>query len=689
MAVVTPRESDPGSLHFLDAMDRVNRVAREAADVDELLRGLLDEMLELFGCDRAWLLYPCDPEAPSWRVPMERSRPEWPGAFTLGVEIPMDAGAAAIFAEALAGDEPLPFDRASARSVPEDVARAFRIRAQMLMAVHPKTDRPWLLGIHHCAEDHVFTEEERRVFAGICTRVGDWLGTLLVLRDLRASERRYRTLVEHAPEAIVVMDSAGRLLDANANAAELFGHPLGALLGASFLELSTDTQPDGRSSAVAAQALRDEALGGGSPRFEWTHRRADGATVACEVRLVRWGAGEDTRIRASVTDVSERLALQAQVLHLEKMKAIGELAGGVAHDFNNQLVAVLCHADLLRLLPGVPAAVVERAGRIIEAGQKAAELTGQLLAFSRRALLQPRVLDLNLAVTRTTGMLRRIIGSDLKLDVTLRETPTHVKVDPAQLEQVLVNLITNARDALTDSGHIHVGTAVVLLEADDPRRQGALPVGRYVALTVADDGAGMDAATLARVFEPFFTTKASGEGTGLGLSTAYGVIAQSGGTIAVDSAPGQGATFTVLLPEATEELVPRPAAPSPTRGRTGGERVLVVEDNPAVSEVTVTALRDHGYEVLAAADGVTALELCTAGPPFDLLLTDVVMPELDGVALAERARAVSPSIRILFASGHSASAIERLVESAHDARILRKPYTAVQLLDQVREALDA
>ena len=678
------------ALRFFHNMDRVQQVARRALEVDELLEGLLDEMLDIFGCDRAWLLYPCDPEAPSWRVPMERSRPEYPGAFTLGVEIPMDELAAAVFAEALASDEPLPYDSVSGRVSPPEVSKAFQIQSQMIMAVHPRGDSPWLLGIHHCAEAQVYGEEEQRVLKGICTRAGDWLGTMLLLRDLRESERRFRTLVEHAPEAIVVTDVAGRFLHANGNAAELFGVVADELVGRAFIDVSPLAQPDGRnSSTVIAERLQD-ALAGGAPRFEWTHVGASGEQIACEVRFVRLADSSEARVRASIVDVSERVALQTQVHHLQKMEAIGELAGGVAHDFNNQLVAVLCHADLLRYVPGVSPAVIERADGIVAAAQSAADLTRQLLAFSRRALLRPETLDVNEAVARTTEMLERIIGSHLHLEVKLDHRPARAYVDPDQFQQVLVNLVTNARDAVSPGGTVKVETQVRRIDVGDREAPASLAPGRYVVLSVSDDGAGMDGDTASRVFEPFFTTKRSGKGTGLGLSTAYGVIEQSGGTITVLSARDEGTVFRVFLPEVVGEVWRRPTQ-RPSRPTVGGsERILLVEDHGPVAEVMVTALTQRGYAVEHVADGAVALGRCETHGPFDLLLTDVVIPGIDGVDLADHVIANYPNTKVLFATGYSIAAIERLVcGNTRRAPLLQKPYTAAELLVRVRSVLDA
>lgn len=677
-AAVSRRDS---SLRFLDAMDQLHRVMRGATSVDELLVAVLDELLDLFRCDRAWLLRPCDPSAPTWRVPMERTRPEWPGAFALGVDVPMEAAARALMVEALACDQPLEFSAGGPRPVPPEAARAFHIKSQLVMAVRPKTDAPWLLGIHHCARAQGYTDEERAIFRGVCGRIEDSLGTLITLRDLAESEQRYRTHVEASPDAIVVADPAGRFVDANSSATRLFRMDRATLLTKTVADVSPPTQPDGRPSGELAADILRRCLGGEPCRFEWTHQDADGGDVPCEIRLsvIDRAAG---LVRGSIQDIRERLALEGQLRHLQKMEAIGELAGGVAHDFNNQLVVILGYAGMLRELVGANARARELVGRVTRAAEDAAAITRELLAFSRRAPLAPRIVDLSEFLGELLPLLQRVVGGCIAVTLARADEPAVVRVDPSQLEQVVLNLVHNARDALPRGGHIRLGVAA---RPAPPGEEAPM-----VALTVEDDGVGMPPDVAARVFEPFFTTKALGSGTGLGLSTAYGVIRQSGGTIEVQSAVGRGTTFTVLLPLAQGSVLARPAAEerAEPRPRGGGESILLVEDNWAVSEVARQVLADGGYAVDVAGDGLRALELLQAGRRYDLLLTDVVMPGVDGVELAQRALAVQPDLRVIYSTGYASGALERVTDATLDPPLLSKPYTSGQLLDAVRGAID-
>lgn len=555
-------------VRYLRAIDRVRGTAAGAEGLQQLLQDVLDELLELFACDRSWLLYPCDPDAPSWRVPMERARQEWPGAFALGIEVPMEEQAESVFREALEAGAPLAFDRTTERQVPEETVEAFGVRAQMVLAIQPHNDRPWLLGLHHCGTDHVWSAEEQRIFEGVGRHMANALDSMLLLRDLRSTEQ--------------------------------------------------------------------------------------------------------------------------QVARLQKMDAIGSLAGGVAHDFNNQLLVVLCYADMIREHGSIPDSVSEHAASVLEAAEKAADLTRQLLAFSRRSVLEPRVVDLCDLVESHASFLTRAVGPRVALELAPLPRPQRVLVDEHQIEQVLVNLVTNARDALPDGG-----TVRITLEARDLRSPGAdrppeVPPGEYVALSVTDDGVGMDEVTAARVFEPFFTTKEQGKGTGLGLSTAYGVARQSGGTISVESAAGQGTTFVVLLPRRSDAEASSDELRTLAGSRTGGhERILLVEGHEEVARVSARVLRSGGYRVTTVTEPAEALMLLEdADEPIDLMVTDVVMRGLDGVELARRAMAIRPGLRVSFTTGYSTAAIERLRMGGSSTRVLQKPYVPARLLEHVRAVLD-
>jgi CheY-like chemotaxis protein len=370
------------------------------------------------------------------------------------------------------------------------------------------------------------------------------------------------------------------------------------------------------------------------------------------------------------------------------MEAIGRLAGGVAHDFNNLLAAIMGHGELLlrRLDPTHPQH--RHAEAIQKAAARGALLTRQLLAFSRKEVLAPTVLDLHLVVAEMEEMLRRLIGEHIELVIVLGDGPDHVRADRGQLEQVIMNLAVNARDAMAEGGVLRVEVAASDLAgriADGVARSGP-----FVTVAVSDTGCGMDAATAARIFEPFFTTKEQGKGTGLGLSTVYGIVEQSGGFIEVDSVPGRGTTFTVYLPRLEERTrIPGTEAATPA-SMTGTETVLLVEDEAGVRAVAREALEGHGYRVLEARHGAEALEVARGHPgPIDLLVTDIVMPLMGGRELAQQLRAARPAVRVLFMSGYTDDVVVRRGVSDLTSAFLQKPFAMSAFARKVRETLDS
>ncbi|MBI3454881.1 MAG: response regulator [Candidatus Rokubacteria bacterium] len=396
------------------------------------------------------------------------------------------------------------------------------------------------------------------------------------------------------------------------------------------------------------------------------------------------------KLEAEVAARTRALQRQTeQLLQAQKMEAVGLLAGGVAHDFNNLLTVIQGRGELLqnRLTPDDP---LRRHVELIQStAERAATLTRQLLAFSRKQVLQPQVLDLNAVVSGMEKMLRRLIGEDIALVTALDPGLGRVKADLAQLEQVILNLVVNARDAMPHGGRLTLETASVEWDETAARRDHGIPPGRYVVLGVSDTGVGMNAAIKAHIFEPFFTTKGPGKGTGLGLATVYGIVNQSGGGVTVDSEPERGATFRVYLPRVEQEAAGAKEAESRVPPRRGSETVLLVEDEEGVRDLTREILESYGYAVLEAADGSAALRVSARHPgPIHLLLTDVVMPEMSGSELARRLRPLRVEMKVLYASGYADDTIVRHGVSAARAALLPKPFTPEALGFKVREVLD-
>ena len=506
--------------------------------------------------------------------------------------------------------------------------------------------------------------------------------------------RQNELLLRSVGEGIFGLDLQGRVTFANPAAGDLAGCAPDRLIGLDVHRTIGHRDPGGHPCSGVGCPFTATLEDGEEHRFEAeVTRLRNGVTYVADCTTTPLVVeGELVGAAIVLRDISEQRELEQQLRQAQKLEAVGKLAGGVAHDFNNLLTAISGHSELaLARLEGGP--VAEHLGEIKRAADRAGALTQQLLAFSGKQVLRPRVLNLNAVVTDVESLLQRLIGEDIALDRLLESGIAPVRADPGQLEQVLVNLAVNARDAMPTGGRLTIQTANVTLAAEGARSLG-LPPGAYVELAVRDTGQGMDAATCARVFEPFFTTKEQGKGTGLGLSTAHGIVAQSGGSISVSSSPGVGTVFTVYLPATVGEfesagptVAPlfRPAVAGPNPSGT----VLLVEDEEMVRELTRAMLERAGMSVLIAGDPYDALVVCSEHRgPIDVLFTDIVMPGMSGRALAERARAMRPELEVVYTSGYSDDVISARGPFDPGTSFLAKPFTSEALLATIREALD-
>lgn len=494
-----------------------------------------------------------------------------------------------------------------------------------------------------------------------------------------------RLQIERMPLAYILFDRDCRVADWNPAAERIFGYSKEEVLG-----MGEPYEKIITSEALQPLASLRQRLQAGDMSVQWVceNRTRDGRTILCEwhnTPLIEED-GSFGGLLSLVQDVTEKHRLEEQLRQAQKMEAIGRLAGGIAHDFNNLLTVITGYSDLaLQELPQ-DHPLAEIVAQIRQASLRAADLTRQLLAFRRRQVLQPVVLDLNTLLEEMEKMLRRLIGEDIELVLRLQEGLWPVRVDRGQMEQVLLNLVVNARDAMPRGGKLRLETANLMLEAA-AASQAELPQGAYVVLAVGDTGQGMDAATQARIFEPFFTTKGPEQGTGLGLATVYGIIKQSGGHITVESEVGRGSCFKVYLPR--EEQTPSPSAPDVAPGTVAGtETILLVEDDDTVRALAQRVLAEQGYRVLPARDGEEALVVCQSHTgPLHLVVTDVVMPRMSGPELAQVLTARLPDLHVLYVSGYLDDAIIRhgLIEAS--APFLPKPYTPSMLLARVRQVL--
>jgi len=529
---------------------------------------------------------------------------------------------------------------------------------------------------------------------------GAELRTRSVVRDLtpereweaalRLSRERFQRFFANAPVGIALLDRFGRLEEANRALGDLFGSPAQDLIGEPLIGFINDE--DRRDVAVKLAA----AVGGPGHSGPVEVRLRGGRDRTCVVFMSRLDAveGGEGGLMLHFIDATEQKNLEIQFTQSQKMQAVGQLAGGVAHDFNNLLTAMIGFCDLLlmRFRPGDPS--FADIMQIKQNANRAANLVRQLLAFSRQQTLQPRILDITDILVELSHLLRRLIGENIELKVVHGRDLGLAKVDQGQLEQVIINLAVNARDAMPSGGTLTIRTAN-LTEATSTRRgHEIMPPGNYVMIEVSDTGVGIPKENLARIFEPFFSTKEVGSGTGLGLSTVYGIVKQTGGFIFVDSPPGRGAVFQIFLPRhhATAETGPsaraEAAEPIQARDLTGIGTVLLVEDEDPVRVFAARALRNQGYKVLEEKSGVGALDLIKAATEkIDLLITDVVMPQMDGPALIREVRESHPDMKVIFISGYTEDSFRQRLDSDAEIHFLPKPFTLKQLAGKVKEVI--
>lgn len=502
---------------------------------------------------------------------------------------------------------------------------------------------------------------------------------------LREANDTLRALISASPVGIVLLEPTGTVKLWNLAAERMFGWSEAEVLGRRLPIIPQGKE--GEHRALLERVLRGEEFKG----VEVVRRRKDGSTVDISVSTgaLLDAQGKVRGIVGIMTDVSERKHLEEQFRHSQKMEAVGRLAGGIAHDFNNLLTAITGYSDLLLNRLGGGDGLRKYVEEIRRAGDRAAALTRQLLAFSRRQILAPQVLDLNATVAGVDKMLRRLIGEDIELITRCEADLGRVMADPGQVEQVILNLAVNARDAMPAGGKLTFETAnVVVDEAEAASRLDVAP-GRYVMLAVSDTGCGMEPEVLSHVFEPFFTTKEQGKGTGLGLATVYGIVKQSGGHIEVSSEPGRGTRLQVYLPRVDGVLTPNGARPVRTDLPRGSETILLVEDDETVRRLVREILRGSGYRVLETRGGDQAVLLSERyGRPIHLLLTDVVMPQMSGRELAEGVARSHPEAKVLYMSGYTDAAVVHRGVPDTGGAYLQKPFPPEALARKVREILD-
>jgi PAS domain S-box-containing protein len=504
--------------------------------------------------------------------------------------------------------------------------------------------------------------------------------------DRLLREDHHRLIAENTRDLICLLDQKGQLTYVSPSFEKVLGHHPESLLGKKIFSL---LRPQDKQ--LIRKMLQETQSRGAGPTAEFHYKHKEGHWLVFE-SVINWVLNEKRKpVKAVVVsrDITERKRLEEQFRQSQKMDAIGRLAGGVAHDFNNLLTAISGYSDILyRSFDPMDPRRAD-AEEIKSTAQRAAALTQQLLAFSRRQIIQPTVVDMNAVVANLQKMLNRLIGEDIDLVTVLEPRLKPSRADVGQMEQVLLNLTVNSRDAMPEGGKLIIETSNAELTPDYAAGHDGVAPGRYVLLTVTDTGCGMDENTVNHLFEPFYTTKEQGRGTGLGLSTVYGIVQQSGGHIRVFSKSGKGTTFKIYIPQASAPTqAPDRVAESEDFFR-GSETLLLVEDDPTVRRLAERVLRSSGYSLLVAASGAEALRLLKEGDPLDMLVTDVVMPGMSGPDLAKQLRLSRPELKVLFLSGYMEDDLRTRVLTDGSYAYIPKPFRPNDLTKKIRDVLDA
>jgi PAS domain S-box-containing protein len=530
-------------------------------------------------------------------------------------------------------------------------------------------------------------EQAEAILRVVATRAGAELERELAETALRETEARHSAILESSLDGLIVFNAGGEIVEFNAAAEVMFGYGREEVRGRDVADLIMPPTLRDEYQRSLARYVESRAAGASGPRIEMPAVRSDGTEFRVELSVAPIGGGGPLLFAAVVRNITNRLMLEEQLRQSQKLQAIGQLAGGVAHDFNNLLTVIMGYSDVLLASLDRFGPAHDAAKHIHEAGERASLLTRQLLLFGRKAILETRPLDLNDVIQHTGAMLRRLIGEDVTFATLLAASLSPVKIDRGQIEQVIVNLCLNSRDAMPLGGRITVQTRAAVFDEAFCRVQPAYKPGRFVELAVGDSGTGMTDDVRAHLFEPFFTTKGPGKGTGLGLATVYGIVQQAGGFIVVESQLAVGTTFRVFLPayEKRDLSVAERVPPVPARGR---ETVLLVEDEEGVRGLARLSLEKHGYAVLSAGSGDEAMALAEAHPgTIDILVTDVVMAGMNGREVFEQLRSRRPTLKVLFMSGYNDDEVVRRGVIDAKSPFLQKPFALSTIPQKVRDVL--
>ena len=677
------------NLKYFECMEKVNQAIQGGGNnLDLILKSVLDVCLSVFNCDRAFLLHPCDPDAPFWHLPMGRSRPGFESPHDPSKMIPMNSYLASVLRIALAASGPVSFLPGAVHSLPEEVMATEGFRSQMIIALQTKIGKPWLFGLHQCDDARIWTAEEENLFEKIARRLTDSLTSLLMYRDLRKSEEFLNGIVENIPDAIIVKDAEDlSVLRINRAGEKLFGLSREEIIGKSSFGVVSEKQD------VLYAASDREVIDGRVPVEipEDTlpfNERAPRIIHAKKIPILD-ETGKARHLLVIAEDITELKKLQAQLTHAQKLEALGTMSGGIAHDFNNILQPMLGYSEFLMKDLAADSPQHKFVEGIFNAVLRAKDLVNQILVFSRQSDRQMVPVALPRLLKEAVNLCRSIIPSNIEINRDIQKDCASVWADPTQLHQIIMNLMINAYHAMEETGGEIIVTLKEIRLGEDDLKSISLPPGKYARLSITDTGCGMAPAVLEKIFEPYFTTKAQGKGSGLGLAVVYGIVKEHGGHIHVYSEEGKGTTFNVYLPlmEKVTEMLPAEKLESyPAAGR---EHILLVDDEEMIVELESRMLERFGYRVTSSCNGAEALKIFRESPDaFDLVITDMNMPNMTGDRLARELIAIRPDIPIIICTGFSERISSAEAKALGVKEFLMKPITISEMAEKVRKVLD-
>lgn len=693
---------------YFQNLDRISRAISRASDVDSMVREVVKEILGIFEVDRAWLLYPCDPEAPSWRVPVEVTVPEYPGAFAEQADMPKSDTSSSVFRKALATDDPVAFDFSESGEVSESLQR-FNIQTQLVIALRPKVGEAWLLGMHQCSYKRPWDDDDKRLFKDIAERVRDSLTNLVLLKQLeeditkrkqteealRISEERYALAIEGSNDGIWERNLATGETYFSPRWKEIIGYGDDELPN-HLDEWKKRVHPDDYDMVIKNI---DDYLAGTIDRYiceyrirhkddSWHWMLAKGAKTCDDQKNPTHFAGSHTDITERKKGEEERKSLETQLLQAQKMETIGTLAGGIAHDFNNILSPILICAEIALDDTAKDSEMREMIETIMKASYRAKDLVKRILLFSRSGEQNRETLRIDEVVKEALKLARSSIPSTITISKKIRIKNETITADPIQIHQLIMNLCTNAFHAMQGSGgEIKVELSAINID-NGKNKLLLLNEGKYILLSISDTGHGIDESTKQRIFDPFFTTKDTGTGTGLGLSVVLGIVMSHDGEITVESEVGKGTTFHIYLPQSVRDEASK--LPSVDKiDPKGKENVLFVDDESAITFVGKNALEHLGYKVTALNSASEALEMFRLKPDhFNIVISDYTMPNMTGLQLATELKNLNRDIPVIIVSGHNDTIGEENMDRFNIDEYITKPFTGPQLGRAIRKVMD-